>query len=685
MSVETDEISYGIPWLDQPIRFHSLRNIHCMLSQADCEYRSGKWRYWYTADLVYARGTIYFCCALIALFALIHLLKKWSSPQKRSTIAARKLYACVRFVEYKGYRINSLKQYSPTLGVMLVLVIGMLFFFFMTLGPQPYFWPNTKEKIYGSAPPIATRTGWLALGLLPFILQVTKTINDKTNIDRALGSKQNLITTVTGVSHEKLQVFHQWASYAMFVLALIHTVPYIIFHVWKGDMELAWNTQLFYWTGAVALAAQGWLTFASLAPFRKRHYEFFKFSHIFASLVFFVILFFHCDFRLTSWDYFIVSAALYIPTLIYSQIKTHFMYGWSHKAVITPLPSGMLQVVIPTHYGGNNNQKPAMNISWRPGQHVFIRFLTLGMNALSAHPFSICSLPPAKDKRDPSSLVLYIRPEGGFTKRLALLAQKTPKLTIPILLDGPYGGLGVETLAAYDRVLIIAGGSGAGFSLPIIEDILFQKDYRQRGEGHVTRIQVILATRSQEVRAWYASEIQRLLMQYLSAEFLQVEIYITDKLAQPAVSEDRFSLVKDAKEANAAYEAESPSSLWATDWPLTPSGHSATSPISMKDAESPSSPWGSEFPLKSPSSPWGAHFPLTHHSTTKAVNVLSGRPGVRRAVEEATATPQETVGIAVCGPAGLVYEAREAAAEAQSRILAGKGASEVYLHTESFS
>lgn len=40
----------------------------------------------------------------------------------------------------------------------------------MTLGPKPYYWPT--DASYGSSPPIATRAGWMALGLLPFVLLV---------------------------------------------------------------------------------------------------------------------------------------------------------------------------------------------------------------------------------------------------------------------------------------------------------------------------------------------------------------------------------------------------------------------------------------------------------------------------------------------------------------------------------
>lgn len=83
---------------------------------------------------------------------------------------------------------------------------------------------------------------------------------------RALSTKANMISGVTGIPHEKLQVFHHWTSYAMFVLALIHTFPYIIYHIWKGDMMYQWKTSVVYWTGVAALIAQTYLTLMSL-PF----------------------------------------------------------------------------------------------------------------------------------------------------------------------------------------------------------------------------------------------------------------------------------------------------------------------------------------------------------------------------------------------------------------------------------
>jgi ferric-chelate reductase len=50
----------------------------------------------------------------------------------------------------------------------------------------------------------------------------------------------------------------------MFVLALIHTFPFIVFHIWKGDIVEQWSSGGVWVTGVVAIIAQAWLTFMSI-------------------------------------------------------------------------------------------------------------------------------------------------------------------------------------------------------------------------------------------------------------------------------------------------------------------------------------------------------------------------------------------------------------------------------------
>jgi ferric-chelate reductase len=287
----------------------------------------------------------------------------------------------------------------------------------------------------------------------------------------------------------------------------------------------------------------------------------------------------------------------------------------------------MLKIQIPVHPGGATHTKAALRMSWQPGQHVFVRFMTLGLHAFTKHPFTICSLPPSRSNGEPCELVLYVQPASGFTARLAALAQRSPGVSVPILLDGPYGGLNIKSLAQFDRALLIAGGSGVGFTLPIIEDILSQNEQEKCSEGHTTSVQVVLVTRSHEVKAWYIQEVESIISKYHAAEHLHVEVHVTQS------------------------ESDSQSPLSSGDKKGVEDGRLETSD-------------------KKPSADVTAH---------------TGRPNLQQIIEKGTAVPGETIGIAVCGPGTMVFDVREACATAQGKILHGKGAREVYLHSEGFS
>jgi hypothetical protein len=65
--------------------------------------------------------------------------------------------------------------------------------------------------------------------------------------------------------------------------------------------------------------------------------------------------------------------------------------------------------------------------------------------------------------------------------------------------------------------------------------------------------------------------------------------------------------------------------------------------------------------------------------------IVDGWPDVKALIHEATASPRESIGIAVCGPSGMCFHVKEAAAEAQRRVWDAHGPKEIYLHTEAFS
>ena len=210
--------------------------------------------YRYEADHRYSLPTVAFFLAVIIVFMLATMFSRFSPAFVRRSRPHRRAIALCRYLAYRSYHLPSLHWYSPAAGVCLLGVLGTVFFLAMMLGPHPYYWPNTETVTFGNSPPIATRSGWMSIACLPFVLM--------------LGAKENPISLLTRTSHEQLMVFHRWAAWAMFVLALVHTFPFIIYHAWKGDLSNEWNTGVFYWTGTIALLAQGWLQFMSISFIR---------------------------------------------------------------------------------------------------------------------------------------------------------------------------------------------------------------------------------------------------------------------------------------------------------------------------------------------------------------------------------------------------------------------------------
>ncbi|KAJ5373744.1 hypothetical protein N7517_005750 [Penicillium concentricum] len=605
------EVAEGTPWLDQPVMLHSSRADKCKLTETQCLYRNYSWRYWYQADHVYALNTIYFMCAVIGVFTISNLLVRLAPDRVKRTRPWRMFTSVSRYLSYRGYRLPALRYWSPALGVVILGTVGAVFFFAMTLGPQPYYWPT--DASYGSSPPIATRSGWMALALLPFVL--------------ALSTKANMISGVTGIPHEKLQVFHHWTSYAMFVLALIHTFPYIIYHIRKGDMMHQWKTSVVYWTGVASLISQTYLTLMSL-PF-IRFYEFFKATHIFVAVVFIVFFFLHCDFRLSSWDYFIVSGVIYFLSLIASHTRTYLIHG-VHNATLELLPSGLVRVAAPSI------------IKWTPGQHVFVRFLTSDLHLLTAHPFTISSACRNPDEIGKASeLIFYIKPRGGVTGRLRAMAAKGPGCTKNILIEGPYGGVSEPHMAQFDTILVIAGGSGGGRSTPVDGD---ERTGKRETITPRRNLQVVFSTRDHAMADWYIEEIESRLSEstMVSAD--------SDNGFETAVSVH----VTDQRRSNISSTSES-DDVKGTTGKVPPAETTTTGSFSLS----------------------------VHRYARPDIPGLVARTVAMAHVQGTQLEKKQRVGVLVCGPASMLHDTRNAAALAQARVLRGE-VEELYLHSEPF-
>lgn len=283
-----------------------------------------------------------------------------------------------------------------------------------------------------------------------------------------------------------------------------------------------------------------------------------------------------------------------------------------------------------------------------------MRFFTLGLHAWSIHPFTACSLPqPVADmKCTQSELVLYIRPQGGFTARLARFAQSKPEASVRVLLDGPYGGVDMRKIEQSQHQLVVAGGSGAGWVLPMITAFIRKQQCQSVGETRNKRgvMRVVLATRDTATAQWFEEAVRQTISNHQDragrdAE-VQVDIFYTG-----------------SRDASAATNSDGQSTKLCDD--LEKATEIKASARSVHGG-STSEPESSRTDVL-----------IRHHE---------GRPDLAALVREESdsMTDDEQLGVFVCGPLSLQNDVQNAVAAEQLTVMKG-ARKQVYLHMEHFS
>ena len=434
-------------------------------------------------------------------------------PRKESSVSSiRWLNQSISFARWIFYRpvpvlrIGMLEIVPPSLGASVIVLAALAFVLAYCFIPQPYFYPSIRD----GSPPLAIRAGMLAASMLPWIV--------------ALSTKANLVTLVTGIGHERLNVLHRWGGYICLALSIIHVVPFYITPVWedsaihqyrkfiKGDFYI-------YGSGLAALVPLGVLCVHSLPILRARMYEFFVFLHFPLAVVFVGMMFWHCNNFLTSWHYLYSTVALWVVASLLRLIKLNWMYpgrlSWliGEESAVTILPENAVKVTIPTQ------------MRWRPGQYVYLRMP--GVSIFGNHPFTIASLCsdefPSSYGEEYRDMTLVFRPFSGFTRKVLDTAlAKGPFKTYRSFIDGPYGGMRRD-MASFDDVIFFAGGSGiTAIASQLLDLIKRMRD----GKALTRRVRVIWSLKRPEMMDWFREEL-RICRQYAPPGAFYCQFYIT--------------------------------------------------------------------------------------------------------------------------------------------------------------
>jgi NAD(P)H-flavin reductase len=443
----------------------------------------------------------------------------------------------------------------------------------------------------------------------------------------ALKSPYSPLQYLTRFSHEELNCVHNILGRIIHVFFLLHAVFYLVFFVSAGVLSKR-ITDTDVILGLISIFCFDVVGTSALAVLRRRSYRVFYLIHVIMATALLPLLYFHVH----HIRMFILQTLAVWALLIFAR-------WWStdtHLGSFSTLPGTdlvMLRLRAATASGDNHK--------WLPGQHVYLhaplpRSMGAGVfnnlkQALRTNPFTIASI-PSVDK----TIILVARIHTGNTAALAALASSisahsgSTRLTAsdsesdseadqaalaPLRIEGPYGQSSYLTnFARCDSVLLLAGGVGATFALPLWRAL----QSRRRGP----EVRLVWAVRTPADAAWAGP--------WLKSRDGKPEVYIS---GTPRASRGKGKgRAGDGEEGETSYELEEREGM-------------------LKEAG---------------------------QKRLKGAAVRYERVDVAMVINEVVEDTRGRVAIAVCGPDGMVKQARSAVGAWVKR---GR---DVVWHAESF-
>lgn len=430
--------------------------------------------------------------------------------------------------------------------------------------------PHYRPSVDDGDPPLSIRSGLLAVSFFPFLF--------------ACALKVNPISILTGISHARLQIYHQSFAFGMFFFGMVHTIPIL----WQYSHEkgfaylkMAYDESQFFWTGTVCICLVFWILCSSIGVFRNFSYRFFVVQHIISVATLLGFLFKHVESLLMSHYYLWAAVAMWLFSIVVRSClvlySSEFFASRRAQVDIQTVTNYPLDDEKASTPGGETIRLSfSTPLRWRPGQHIYVRFP--GFAVAQAHPFSIMSLP--NQSRTNSQLVLlakvhrgttckvfnYVKAhhskertfsdevntkadsdvtnvvdleqqEPGFVKEHcrsispqlevdpAIQQSMIQSAQVVAFLDGPYGF--TTDPASYDHVLLCAGGTGIAHVFPIAHHLL-----RRCAEGKpnviTKRLRLVWSTHSTGLLDWIEADLKTLLAlkEKLSLQ-VDLDIYVT--------------------------------------------------------------------------------------------------------------------------------------------------------------
>lgn len=271
-------------------------------------------------------------------------------------------------------------------------------------------------------------------------------------------TRNSVLVWGLGLPFDRVIVYHRWLGRWMFLTATFHMFWYYAMWV-KQNL----NTTKMQFNDATGLNKWGFwswfcclfLIITSFGYFRRRHFEFFFYSH-FSFVLIYLFAYWHNE---ACKPY--VLAALVFYAL--DRVIRGFWGLLPMKTTLIQVKRGdIVQVRFPKHPLARKMQL------YKVGQYVFLNFPQLSL--MEWHPFSISSGP------NETTGEVHIRGLGNHTNQLMERTKAGGNTPLWIRVDGPYGTHNLN-YRRYPVIMLVGGGIGITPAVSILKDIYRVGDY----------------------------------------------------------------------------------------------------------------------------------------------------------------------------------------------------------------
>lgn len=306
----------------------------------------------------------------------------------------------------------------------------------------------------------------------------------------AMKTTYSPLQILTRMSHEKLNAAHQVLGRIIQCLLALHAVFYFNFFIRVNVLSKRIKDADVI-IGIICVTIIMAMSTTAITIVRKWNYRVFYTMHVVSATVFLPLVYFHVS---HIRPFILESGCIYVLHIILRTLNRGTQSGNMSLVPGTEL----VHIDIPVN---------SRTRQLKPGQHVYLS-LPQGYHASAIsnlflhNPFTVASL-PNKD----GQVVLIARALGGNTRQLANLARQADLqragrvLPLPLRIEGPYGSAGfLPALDHFSQILLVAGGVGATFVLPMLRTVLEMK--RNEAQAMKTEVRFVWAVRRIAETSW---------------------------------------------------------------------------------------------------------------------------------------------------------------------------------------